>query len=102
MKTLTITVYRTYKADFEQKITDVVHNVPTWFFAEAFDSKLKNPCPICHKEMKLNIAHGAYVEKCTMLQLDGYRAMPIHTNCYFGDSNYFKQDPNEFLHEATK
>lgn len=76
------TIYRTYEAEFQRTITNVIHDLPTWMFPEHYASKVKMPCPICHKEMRLNIAHGQYIEKCSMIQLDDHDTMPIHTECF--------------------
>jgi hypothetical protein len=83
MKILKKTIHRQYKQEVELKITNVIHDLPTWMFPEfTFGGSLKNPCPICHKEMRLNIAHGQYIEKCSMIQVDGFDTYPIHTKCY--------------------
>lgn len=92
METIKQVIYRTYKVEHIRNVTDIRHNIPTWFYPEQFAGPVKTPCPICHKEMRLNIAHGQYVEHCSVIQLDGHDAIPIHTNCFFGSDNYFEQE----------
>lgn len=83
MKKLTKIIYRTYQQEVELKITNVIHDLPTWMFPEfTFAGSLKTPCPICHKEMRLNIAHGQYIEKCSIIQVNDFEVYPIHTDCY--------------------
>ena len=83
MKKLTKIIYRTYQQEVELKITNVIHDLPTWMFPEfTYGGVLKTPCPICHKEMRLNIAHGQYIEKCSLIQVNDFDVYPIHTDCY--------------------
>ena len=82
MKTIKQTIYRSYKTEFEREVTNVFHDLPTWMFPEGFGSNLKNPCPICHQEIGKLTGHGRRVERCSMVQLDNFETMPIHTECY--------------------
>ena len=96
MKTLTQTIYRTYEHEIERKITKVIHDLPTWMFPEFFSGQLKTPCPICHKEMRLNIAHGQYIETCSLIQVNDHDVYPIHTECY-----HQIKDDNETMSGTT-
>jgi hypothetical protein len=83
MKKLTKIIHRTYQQEVELQITNVIHDLPTWMFPEfTYGGGLKTPCPICHQEMRLNIAHGQYIEKCSLIQVNGFDVYPIHTDCY--------------------
>ena len=83
MKKITKIIHRTYQQEVELKITNVIHDLPTWMFPEfTYGGGLKTPCPICHKEMRLNIAHGQYIEKCSLIQVNDFDVYPIHTECY--------------------
>ena len=82
-KQLTQTIYRQVPAEYTTDITRVQHDVPTWFFEESsIGGRLKNPCPICGREIRKQIAHGTFIEICSVIQLNGYTALPIHTDCY--------------------
>jgi len=83
MKKLTKVIHRTYSQEIEFEITNVIHDLPTWMFPESVGGgSLNTPCPVCHKEMRLNIAHGQYIEKCSMIQVNDFYVYPIHTECY--------------------
>ena len=79
---ITQTIYRSYKVEIERKITNVIHDLPTWMFPEEFCGALKTPCPICNQEMRKQIGHGMFIETCSMIELDERNTMPIHTECY--------------------
>jgi len=81
-KVLTRIIYRTYKQEVIHRVTNVIHDLPTWMFPEGIGGSLKNPCPVCHQEMRLNTGHGKYIESCSFIEVDDHDVFPIHTNCY--------------------
>jgi hypothetical protein len=84
MKTFMRKISKIVYEEKEFKITKVIHELPTWMFpyASYIHDGDKFLCPICHKEMELQIAHGSYIETCSMIQVNDFRTHPIHRECY--------------------
>jgi hypothetical protein len=82
MKTIKLTVYRSYKQEIDASIDDVIHGLPTWMFPKSTLSSLKTACPVCNKEMRLNIAHGTHIGSCSFIKISNGHTTPIHTECY--------------------
>jgi hypothetical protein len=82
MKIIKQTIYRQQKHEIERKVTDVIHDLPTWMFpCDLFRRDERMLCPVCHREMRMQIGHGEYIETCSMIQV-GCDAYPIHKKCY--------------------
>jgi hypothetical protein len=82
MKIIKQTIYMKQMHEIECKVTNVIHDLPTWMFPCAIFRDEKMLCPVCHGEMAKQIGHGEYIETCSMIQLDNYNTYPIHRECY--------------------
>lgn len=86
MKTLSRKVHVTRLEPVEYKITNVIHDLPTWMFpySPIIDRPWEKKCPVCNHEMELQIGHGEYLKTCSMIQLENGDSYPIHRECYDG------------------
>lgn len=90
-KKLEISTYVSTRKTIEVTIRKAIHKLPTWMFPEFIGhGGLKTPCPVCHQEMRLNIAHGTHIETCSFIELSNGEVLPIHTECFnsIGDPTY--------------
>ncbi len=94
---------------YYKDITNRRDDVPTWQFSN-------HKCDVCKGEIRQQIAHGYFLETCTVLQLNGYEPMPIHTKCldeklkkdaeiepnYWDDFDYSPKELHSSIHKIVK
>lgn len=59
---------------YHKDISRRVDGVPTWQFSNC-------KCDICKQDIRQQTGHGTFTDECTILQLNGYDPMPVHTDC---------------------
>lgn len=84
MKTLLKQVHVTRLETVEYKITNVIHDIPTWMFPYSLiiENPLEKKCPVCDRAMELQIGNREYIKTCSVIQLENQDTYPIHRECY--------------------